>query len=62
MFNFSLKELKNEFKKIVWPDAKETAQKTGIVLAFCAVFAAVIGVYDWAFVLVREFIQGLFGV
>lgn len=62
MFNFSFKELKSEFKKIVWPDVKETAQKTGIVVGFCAVFAAIIGLYDGAFVMIREFIQGLFGI
>ena len=37
MFNFSFKELKSEFKKIVWPDKKELAQKTAIVVVFCAV-------------------------
>lgn len=41
MFNFSFKELKSEFKKIVWPDKKELAQKTAIVVVFCAVFAVI---------------------
>ena len=31
MFNFSFKELKSEFKKIVWPDKKELAKKPAIV-------------------------------
>ena len=60
MFNFSFKELKSEFKKIVWPDKKELAQKTAIVVVFCAVFAVIIGVCDWLFVSIRELIQGLF--
>ena len=60
MFNFSFKELKSEFKKIVWPDKKELAQKTAIVVVFCAVFAVIIGGYDWLFVNIRELIQGLF--
>ncbi len=60
MFNFSFKELKSEFKKVVWPDRKELAQKTLIVVAFCAIFSVVIGVYDWLFVSLRELIQGLF--
>ena len=60
MFNFDFKELKSEFKKVVWPDKKELAQKTSIVVVFCAVFAAIIGVYDWLFVSLRELIQGLF--
>ena len=53
MFNFSFKELKR-------PDKKELAQKTAIVVVFCAVFAVIIGVYDWLFVSIRELIQGLF--
>jgi len=60
MFNFSFKELKSEFKRIVWPDKKEVAQKTGIVIAFCAVFTAIICAYDWIFVMLRELITGLF--
>ena len=60
MFNFSFKELKSEFKKVVWPDRKELAQKTVIVVLFCAIFPVVIGVYDWLFVSLRELIQGLF--
>lgn len=60
MFNFSFKELKSEFKKVVWPDRKELAQKTLIVVVFCAIFSGVIGVYDWLFVSLRELIQGLF--
>ena len=60
MFNFSFKELKSEFKKVVWPDRKELAQKTLIVVACCAIFSVVIGVYDWLFVSLRELIQGLF--
>ena len=59
MFNFSFKELKSEFKKIVWPDKKELAQKTAIVV-FCAVFEVIIGDYAWLFVSIRELIQGLF--
>ncbi|MBQ7916288.1 MAG: preprotein translocase subunit SecE [Firmicutes bacterium] len=60
MFNFSFKELKGEFKKVIWPNKKELAQKTAIVVVFCAVFAVVIGAYDWLFVSLRELIQGLF--
>ncbi|MBQ7064388.1 MAG: preprotein translocase subunit SecE [Firmicutes bacterium] len=60
MSNFDFKELKSEFKKIVWPDRKELVQKSLIVVAFCAVFSVVIGVYDWLFVSLRELILGLF--
>ena len=60
MFNFSFKELKSEFKKIVWPGAKEVAQKSVIVIVFCIVFAAIIALFDLIFVKVRELITGLF--
>ena len=60
MSNFDFKELKSEFKKIVWPDRKELVQKSLIVVAFCAVFSVVIGVYDWLFVSLRQLILGLF--
>lgn len=60
MFNFSFKELKSEFKKIVWPGAKEVAQKSAIVIVFCIVFAAIIALFDLIFVKVRELITGLF--
>ena len=32
MFNFSFKELKSEFKKIVWPAPKSVFKNTGVVL------------------------------
>ena len=35
---FSLKELKSEWKKIVWPGKKELAQKTGIVIIVCTTY------------------------
>ena len=43
---FSFKELKSEWRKITWPSAKETAQKTGIVILVCAIFSVIIGIYD----------------
>ncbi len=60
--DFSFKELKSEFKRIVWPDRKELTQKTLIVIVFCAVFSAVISAFDWIFVSIRELITGLFGL
>ena len=50
---FSLKELKSEWKKIVWPGKKELAQKTGIVIIVCAIFTAIISVYDLVFFKIR---------
>ena len=57
---FKWKELKSEWKRIVWPTKKELAQKTGIVIAFCAVFSALVGACDYVFYQVRTLIQGIF--
>ncbi len=57
---FKVKELKSEWKKIIWPTKKELAQKTGIVIAVCAVFSVIIGVYDLVFYWARTLIQNLF--
>lgn len=57
---FKFKELKSEWKKIVWPNKKELAQKTGVVIIVCAVFSAIISVYDLFFYKVRTLIQNIF--
>ncbi|MBQ6238797.1 MAG: preprotein translocase subunit SecE [Firmicutes bacterium] len=62
MSRFDLKELRSEFRRINWPDPKELAQKSLIVIVFCAVLSLIIGAYDWVFVSLRELIQGLFGL
>ena len=56
---FSLKELKSEWKKIVWPGKKELAQKTGIVIIVCAIFTAIISVYDLVFFKIRTLLENL---
>lgn len=58
--SFKWKELKAEWKRIVWPTKKELAQKTGLVIVFCAVFSAIIGVFDLVFYKLRMLIQGIF--
>ena len=40
------RELKSEFKKIVWPNFSTVVKNTGVVLAMCAVTAVVIVVVD----------------
>ncbi len=57
---FKWKELKGEWKRITWPTKKELAQKTGIVIVFCAVFSALVGLCDYVFYQIRMLIQGLF--
>ncbi|MBQ8683740.1 MAG: preprotein translocase subunit SecE [Clostridia bacterium] len=42
-----LRDVKGEFKKIVWPDFKTVVRNTLVVLAMCAVTAVVIIVVDW---------------
>ena len=40
------KDYKSEFKKIVWPEKKETLKQSGIVVAAIVVVGAVIMVLD----------------
>ena len=46
---------KSEIKKIVWPSKKQILNNTGIVLAAIALFAIVVGGFDW-------FLGGLIGL
>ena len=62
MSRFDFKELRSEFRRITWPGPMELAQKSLIVIVFCAVLSLIIGAYDWVFVSLRELIQGLFGL
>ena len=57
---FKFKELKSEWKRIIWPTRKELVQKTGIVIVFCAVFTAITCVFDLAFYKIRTLISGIF--
>ena len=42
-----LRDTRGEFKKIVWPNFPTVLKNTGVVLAMCAVTAAVIVLADW---------------
>lgn len=44
------KELKSEFKKIVWPTRKQVFKNTGVVLVFIAITAVIIWLIDWLFI------------
>lgn len=44
------KDLRSEFKKIVWPTKKQTIQHTGVVLMFMAVAAVAIWSLDWVLI------------
>ena len=42
----SLRDMRGEMKKVVWPTRSQTANNTAIVLAFMAVMAVIIGLID----------------
>lgn len=41
------KDLRSEFKKIVWPTRKQALKNTGVVLLFMAIVAIGIWSLDW---------------
>jgi preprotein translocase subunit SecE len=44
-----LKEVKGEIKRITWPPKNQIKKSTIIVLLFCCVYAAVVGLMDYGF-------------
>lgn len=42
----SVRDMSGEMKKVVWPTRKQTLNNTAVVLAFMAVMAVIIGVFD----------------
>lgn len=44
------KDLKSEFKKIVWPSKKQIINNTLVVIVCMAVVALIIWLLDWAFI------------
>lgn len=50
------KDLKSEFKKIVWPTKKQVMNNTGVVLAFMGVTAVAIWGVDFVFIKLMEII------
>jgi preprotein translocase subunit SecE len=48
-----LKEIKGEIKRITWPPKNQIKKSTIIVLLFCCVYAAIVGVMDYG-------LQGLY--
>ena len=41
------RDLKGEFKKVIWPTFPSVARNTGVTLAMCAVVAVIICVIDF---------------
>ena len=50
-----VKEVRAEFTKVSWPTREDLLSSTGVVLAFSAVFAVFIGIFD----LIISFIWGI---
>jgi len=53
--NSFVKEVRAEFTKVSWPTREDLISSTGVVLAFSAVFAVFIGMFD----LIISFIWGI---
>lgn len=52
------KDLKIEFKKVVWPTKKTVINNTGIVLLVVAVSAVLVGALDFGFLGLMRLIYG----
>lgn len=52
------KDLRSEFKKIVWPTKKQTLNNTGVVIIFMAISAIAIWSLDWVFISLFKLILG----
>ena len=61
MFNFSFKELKSEFKKIVWPTWKQVRKNTLVTIVMVIAVGIFIWLLDFAFGWLLDFVLGLIG-
>ncbi len=50
-----VKDVRTEFSKVSWPTREDLVSSTGVVLAFSAVFAVFIGMFD----LIISFVWGI---
>ena len=53
------KDLKVEFKKVVWPTKKELGSYTGVVLITCAFFALAFWAIDTGFLAILKQLLGI---
>ena len=53
------KDLKKEFKKVVWPDRKKVFNNTLVVLCVVVIGSVVVGLLDSGFVHLMKFLIGL---
>ncbi len=53
------KDLKKEFKKVVWPDRKKVFNNTLVVLAVVIIGSIVVGLIDTGLLKLMQFLMGL---
>ncbi|MGN1403174.1 MAG: preprotein translocase subunit SecE [Ruminococcus sp.] len=53
------KDLKKEFKKVVWPDRKKVFNNTLVVLAVVIIGSVVVGLIDTGLLKLMQFLMGL---
>ena len=51
------REMKSEFKKIVWPSAKQVKNNTGVVITFIILLAVFIALVDFGFTYLLSFMK-----
>ena len=54
----SVKDMRGEMKKVVWPTKKQTRNNTVVVLAFMLVMAVIIGLLDTGLSAVIRLVTG----
>ena len=55
-----LHDVRNEIKKVTWPDVDELKRSTTVIVIFVLILGVVIGLMDWAFS--KILIDGLGGL
>ena len=45
----TLRDMRGEIKKVVWPTRKQTVNNTAVVMVFMAIMGVLIGVFDLGF-------------
>ncbi len=55
------KDLKKEFKKVVWPDRKKVVNNTFVVMVVVVVGSVLVGLIDTGLLRLMQFLMGLSG-
>jgi preprotein translocase subunit SecE len=54
----TVRDMRGELKRVVWPSRKQAINNTGIVLVFMAIMAVIIGVFDTGLTTIIRLILG----